>query len=292
MISVNPEAIRFFKRPNGEYDDVNAGEDRIHLIDKLVDKGETDAEKHSESSLESQATPEAEPEQHPNGEYDDVNAGEDKINLIEDKLVETDAENFSESSLESQAIPEAEPKERPNGEYDDVNAGEDGINLIEDKLVDKSETDVEKFSDSSSLESQATPEAEPKRKRKDGKPLTPFYLPPYASPWLFIPAYIEPSFTTCSAVYVRHPTARPGYSEIPTPYDADGTLIRYAWEWYVQRRPRMRSKGQLSRMPEDRTKIPLDVGKERRLLLMDVKPTRKRGYHVENVREYSEFGSQ
>jgi hypothetical protein len=89
-------------------------------------------------------------------------------------------------------------------------------------------------------------------KRKKKANVTPFYLPPYASPWLFIPAYIEVSFSTCSAIYVRHPTARPGYSEIPTPYDADGALVRYAWEWYVQRRPRMRSKRQLSRMPEDR----------------------------------------
>ena len=84
------------------------------------------------------------------------------------------------------------------------------------------------------------------------KELTPFHLPQYASPWLFIPAYIEVNFKTCSAIYVRNPTARPGYSEIPTPYDADGAVIRYAWEWYVHRRPRMRSKSQLARMPEDR----------------------------------------
>jgi len=59
----------------------------------------------------------------------------------------------------------------------------------------------------------------------------------------------------------------------------------------VQRRPRMRSKSQLSRMPEDRTKMgPVDVGKERKLLLMDVEPSRKRGYHVKDLREYSEFG--
>lgn len=81
---------------------------------------------------------------------------------------------------------------------------------------------------------------------------TPFFLPHYASPNLFIPAYIEPSFSTCSAIYVRHPTARPGYSEIPTPYDADGAVVRYAWEWYVKRRPRIRSTSRLARMPEDR----------------------------------------
>ncbi|KAG6866154.1 hypothetical protein C0991_008108 [Blastosporella zonata] len=83
-------------------------------------------------------------------------------------------------------------------------------------------------------------------------PFTPFYLPHFASPWLFIPAYIEPNFATCSAIYVRHPTARPGYSEIPTPYDADGEVVRFAWEWYVERRPRMRTTAQLARMPEDR----------------------------------------
>lgn len=82
--------------------------------------------------------------------------------------------------------------------------------------------------------------------------LTPFHLPPYASPFIFIPAYAEVSFPTCSAIYVRHPTARPGYSEIPTPYDADGEVIRLAWEWYSKVRPRTRSKSQMAREPENR----------------------------------------
>jgi len=99
---------------------------------------------------------------------------------------------------------------------------------------------------------------------------TPFYLPPYASPWLFIPAYIEPSFATASAVYVRHPTARPGYSEIPTPYDADGEVIRFAWEWYVKNRPRLRSKSQLARMPNDRALTRMeDISEGRRRLRRD-----------------------
>lgn len=87
-------------------------------------------------------------------------------------------------------------------------------------------------------------------KTPDG--LTPFHLPPYASPFIFLPAYAEVSFQTCSAVYVRHPTARPGYSEVPTPYDADGEIVRLAWEWYAKRRPRVRSKSQLQRLPEGR----------------------------------------
>ncbi len=86
----------------------------------------------------------------------------------------------------------------------------------------------------------------------DHKGLTPFNLPAYASPFIFIPAYLEVSFATCSVVYVRHPTARPGYSEIPTPYDADGEVVRLAWEWYSKVRPRNRSKRQLAREPENR----------------------------------------
>lgn len=84
------------------------------------------------------------------------------------------------------------------------------------------------------------------------KGLTPFSLPAYASPFIFIPAYLEVSFATCSVVYVRQPTARPGYSEIPTPYDADGEVVRLAWEWYSKVRPRNRSKRQLAREPENR----------------------------------------
>lgn len=62
-----------------------------------------------------------------------------------------------------------------------------------------------------------------------------FTLPAYAAPHLFIPAYLEPNFKTCSAVYVRHPTARPGYSEIPSPYDADGEVMSLSWEWFKWR---------------------------------------------------------
>ncbi|KAG1883830.1 hypothetical protein F4604DRAFT_1575329 [Suillus subluteus] len=103
--------------------------------------------------------------------------------------------------------------------------------------------------------SEAESEGEPEPKIESSNPkssLTPFNLPPYASPFIFIPAYAEVSFPTCSAIYMRHPTARPGYSEIATPYDADGEVIRLAWEWYSKMRPRTRSKSQMAREPENR----------------------------------------
>lgn len=91
----------------------------------------------------------------------------------------------------------------------------------------------------------------PKQDTKNTPPPAPRWaLPPYAAPHLFIPAYIEPSFATCSAIYVRHPTARPGYSEIPSPYDADGEVMRFAWEWYSKNRPRMRGRKERWTSPE------------------------------------------
>ena len=63
-------------------------------------------------------------------------------------------------------------------------------------------------------------------------PGRPFDLPDFAAPFLFVPAYLEVSFPTCSAIYVRHPTARPGYSEIASPLDADGEVARLTWEFY------------------------------------------------------------
>lgn len=87
------------------------------------------------------------------------------------------------------------------------------------------------------------------------KPSSFFTLPPYASPHIFVPAYLLPSYLTCSAVYVRHPTARPGYSEIPSPYDAGGELMSLGWEWFKRKAPRMRGRRERWLGPERRNDI-------------------------------------
>jgi hypothetical protein len=114
------------------------------------------------------------------------------------------------------------------------------------------ETDPDEGDDASTRPSVPAPIAKPMDGSASGHGHAPFHLPDYATPFIFIPAYLEVSFPTCSTVYLRHPTARPGYSEIPTPYDADGEVVRLAWEWYAKARPRMRSRRQLARMPENR----------------------------------------
>ena len=66
---------------------------------------------------------------------------------------------------------------------------------------------------------------------------------PYATPWrprpfmsafAFVPRYLEVHHRICSAVYLRHPVARPGLGEVPTPYPTD--LNGLAFNWYLRRR--------------------------------------------------------
>lgn len=92
-----------------------------------------------------------------------------------------------------------------------------------------SETAAITAESASESESSAPPPSPSSPSASAGARPLPFHLPDYAAPFLFIPSYIEPSFQTCSAVYLRHPTARPGVSEIPSPYEADGEVMRLAW---------------------------------------------------------------
>ena len=69
------------------------------------------------------------------------------------------------------------------------------------------------------------------------------YTKPYATPWrprdymsafAFIPRYLEVNQNICAAVYLRHPVARPGSSEVPTPFSEETNTA--AFTWYLRRR--------------------------------------------------------
>lgn len=63
---------------------------------------------------------------------------------------------------------------------------------------------------------------------------TPWAPRPYMSAFAFIPRYLEVNHKICSAVYLRHPVARPGLSEVPTPFAYD--TMQLAYTWYLRRR--------------------------------------------------------
>ncbi len=66
---------------------------------------------------------------------------------------------------------------------------------------------------------------------------------PYATPWMprdymsafaFVPRFLEVNHNVCAAVYLRHPVARPGLAEVPSPYAGD--VHSTAFAWYLRRR--------------------------------------------------------
>lgn len=66
---------------------------------------------------------------------------------------------------------------------------------------------------------------------------------PYGTPWrpreymsafALIPRYLEVHHRICSAVYIRHPVARPGMAEVPTPFQTEMNGLTYLW--YLRRR--------------------------------------------------------
>lgn len=63
---------------------------------------------------------------------------------------------------------------------------------------------------------------------------TPWRPRPYMSAFAFVPRYLEVHHRICSAVYLRHPVARPGMGEVPTPYPAE--INGLAFNWYLRRR--------------------------------------------------------
>lgn len=63
---------------------------------------------------------------------------------------------------------------------------------------------------------------------------TPWRPRDYMSAFAFIPRYLEVNQNICSAVYLRHPVARPGLAEVPTPFN-DQTM-GLAFNWYLRRR--------------------------------------------------------
>ncbi|KAI8654896.1 S4 domain-containing protein [Fusarium keratoplasticum] len=68
----------------------------------------------------------------------------------------------------------------------------------------------------------------------DSKPYaTPWRPRPYMSAFAFIPRYLEVNPNICAAVYLRHPVARKGMAEVPTPFSY--LTSQLAHNWYLGR---------------------------------------------------------
>ncbi|GAO15759.1 hypothetical protein UVI_02043150 [Ustilaginoidea virens] len=62
---------------------------------------------------------------------------------------------------------------------------------------------------------------------------TPWRPRPFMSPFAFIPRYLEVNPNICAAVYIRHPIARKGMAEVPTPFSYLTSQLTH--NWYLER---------------------------------------------------------
>ncbi|EFQ32087.1 S4 domain-containing protein [Colletotrichum graminicola] len=62
---------------------------------------------------------------------------------------------------------------------------------------------------------------------------TPWEPRRYMAPFAFIPRYLEVNQNICAAVYLRHPVARRGMAEVPTPFAYE--VNQLAFNWYLRR---------------------------------------------------------
>ncbi|KND88527.1 37S ribosomal protein NAM9, mitochondrial [Tolypocladium ophioglossoides CBS 100239] len=68
----------------------------------------------------------------------------------------------------------------------------------------------------------------------DSKPYaTPWRPRPFMSAFAFIPRYLEVNPNICAAVYLRHPVARKGMAEVPTPFSYLTNQLTH--NWYLER---------------------------------------------------------
>ncbi|KAF2750219.1 alpha-L RNA-binding motif-containing protein [Sporormia fimetaria CBS 119925] len=107
----------------------------------------------------------------------------------------------------------------PSGDAEPLFSEEDQAKLKKafDKLKEKAEYDAQW------------------NKRDANKPyLTPWRPRDYMSAFAFIPRYLEVNQNICAAVYLRHPVARPGLAEVPTPFSYETGQL--AFNWYLRRR--------------------------------------------------------
>lgn len=68
-------------------------------------------------------------------------------------------------------------------------------------------------------------------------PSKPYFSPwaprPFLAPFAILPQHLEVSFDTCHAVYLRDPVARPGESEVISPFGVDAH--KRAYMWYIRK---------------------------------------------------------
>ncbi|PYH90837.1 alpha-L RNA-binding motif-containing protein [Aspergillus ellipticus CBS 707.79] len=155
---------------------------------------------------------------------------------------EADKKNKDMEETQEKGEEAEKPKSKPESSADDAEATETGQQQLRDNLSEAFAMATQnKEVDMSELTRDEVQVLKRALVQMRDNPID--HSKPYATPWrprdymsafATIPRYLEVNHNICAAVYLRHPVARPGYSEVPSPFsDSVGTM---AFTWYLRRR--------------------------------------------------------
>jgi ribosomal protein S4 len=257
MFQVDPEKVMFAtgekkggaapkaKASSEDSEDASSSEPVEAESEETAAEGEAETQAAAELDPDTTDKPEAEPaDLKPTRKAIQALVAQAKEVLLEEKL------NVSRKRQLRSFIKQVKPilakASRPTASTADI-ATELNKMMGELNLAEPASAEAEAQQDDApkSLEELLTPDeikALERRIREEEEnpvdPSKPYATPwrprPFMSPFAFIPQYLEVNQNVCSAVYLRHPVARKGYAEVPTPF---GTHInQLAFNWYLRRR--------------------------------------------------------
>ncbi|KEY70905.1 hypothetical protein S7711_00747 [Stachybotrys chartarum IBT 7711] len=142
----------------------------------------------------------------------------EKFKITEDKAEDTDkTETASAENAENAEGKEASPKPRNNPQ---------SIAKVFGDLSEEQQAKAKRIMGASQLTREEMRNLasilryDEKNPVDDTKPYaTPWRPRPFMSAFAFIPRYLEVNPKICAAVYLRHPVARKGMAEVPTPFN-------------------------------------------------------------------------
>ncbi|RFU79314.1 30s ribosomal subunit s4 [Trichoderma arundinaceum] len=176
----------------------------------------------------------------------------DAVELIDELQLQMKSHELMRESFEKLDLKESQTQAQPEAETEDVRAavkeGEEQSELNRERQVEKG---LEGLSDEQKTKAKriigdAQLSRDEMRKLArllqydeenpldDSKPYaTPWRPRPYMSAFAFIPRYLEVNPNICAAVYLRHPVARKGIAEVPTPFSYLTSQLTH--NWYLER---------------------------------------------------------
>jgi ribosomal protein S4 len=251
MFQVDPERVLF--ATGAKKDSSAAATDAVDPVEETTEEPETSSA--SEPPAEAAAEGETATEASTDASTEDAAAStREELKALRDRVKTFLKTSFGDLSVKqkkalrtlSKDIKTAMARTRPSNSTDDSKDPVDSLSTLFSQLeVEVSPESSDKYQ-SDAVDEEGLTRSERERLQEllaeeaenpydpDKPYATPWRPRPFMAPFAFIPRYLEVNQKICSAVYLRHPVARAGKAEVPSPW---GEMVNeLAFNWYLRRR--------------------------------------------------------